>query len=315
MKDALQNGPENSHTLQERFICPLGCRLPFLSYALRYNRPEATEGLISPSMEGKKPLASPRISTSALILIALCLSVPVLAQAPVAPSATPPPPAPVAPARPRPRFTILLDAAHGGDDNGGQIATAVAEKTVTLALSVRLRSLLAARGFSVVTTREGNLALDSDARAQIANHAQPAACLVLHATRSGSGVHLFTSAIAPTQTTRFLAWKTAQSAYVNRSIRLAGVLNAAFAKGADAVLPATLARATLPGLDSLACPAVVLELAPERASDGSIAADVTDPAYQAQVAETVAGAMLSWKSEWEADSTYPATHPISGDRP
>lgn len=203
---------------------------------------------------------------------------------------------------------MLLDAAHGGDDSGGQIGTSVAEKTVTLALSVRLRSLLTARGFPVITTREGNITLDADARAQVANRATPAACLVLHATQSGSGVHLFTSAISPTQPTRFLAWKTAQSAYITRSIRLAGVLNAAFEKGADAVLPATLARATLPGLDSLACPAVVIELAPERASDGSIAADVTDPAYQAQVAETIAGAMLSWKTEWESETGHETGH-------
>jgi N-acetylmuramoyl-L-alanine amidase len=70
-----------------------------------------------------------------------------------------------------PRFVVVLDAAHGGDDGGGQVGGSVAEKTVTLALSVRLRSLLTARGFSVVTTREGNVNLDSDARAQIANHA------------------------------------------------------------------------------------------------------------------------------------------------
>ncbi|HTJ30743.1 MAG TPA: N-acetylmuramoyl-L-alanine amidase [Acidobacteriaceae bacterium] len=264
-------------------------------------------------MEGKTPQASHRIATSALLLTLLSLSIPVAAQAPAAPPPSAAPPAPAAPARPQPRFTILLDAAHGGDDNGGQIGAAVAEKTITLALSVRLRSLLAARGFSVVTTRESNLALDADARAQIANHAQPAACLVLHATESGSGVHLFTSAIAPTQPTRFLAWKTAQSAYVTHSIRLAGALNAAFAKGADAVLPTTLARATLPGLDSLACPAVVLELAPERSSDGAIAADVTDPAYQAQVADTIASAMLAWKSEWEADHTHSPT--TAGERP
>jgi N-acetylmuramoyl-L-alanine amidase len=234
------------------------------------------------------------------------------AQAPAPPpSAVASPPAP----RPQPRFTILLDAAHGGDDSGGQIGTAVAEKTVTLALSVRLRSLLTARGFSVVTTREGNITLDADARAQIANHALPAACLVLHATQSGSGVHLFTSAIAPTQPTRFLAWKTAQSAYVTRSLRLAGVLNAAFAKAADAVLPATLARATLPGLDSLACPAVVVELAPERASDGSIAADVTDPTYQTQVVETIAGAMMSWKTEAENEPNHESGSSAGGRQP
>ena len=60
---------------------------------------------------------------------------------------------------------------------------------MTLALAFRLRSLLAARGFTVVMTREndaaqkpgapaaGNSALTLDDRAGIANHAHAAACL------------------------------------------------------------------------------------------------------------------------------------------
>ena len=230
-------------------------------------------------------------------------------QAPPAP-ATSAPPAPSAAPAPvvrsaAPRFVVVLDAAHGGDDGGGQVSASVAEKTVTLALSVRLRSLLAARGFQVVTTREGNVTLDPDARAQIANHAQAVACLSFHATESGSGVHLFTSSLAATAPTRFLAWKTAQSAYVTRSLRLAGALNSAFEKSGDAnaspAIAATLARATLPGLDSFACPAVAIEIAPLRNADGSIATDVTDAGYEAQVATALAAALLEWKTDWETD--------------
>jgi N-acetylmuramoyl-L-alanine amidase len=129
------------------------------------------------------------------------------------------------------RFVVVLDAAHGGDDGGGQVGASVAEKTVTLALSVRLRSLLAARGFWVVTTREGNVNLESDARTQIANHAVAGAagavCLSFHASEAGAGVHIFVSSLEPSGATRFLAWKTAQSAFVNRSLKLAGTVNSA----------------------------------------------------------------------------------------
>jgi N-acetylmuramoyl-L-alanine amidase len=200
---------------------------------------------------------------------------------------------------------VVLDAAHGGDDSGGQLGASVAEKSVTLALSVRLRSLLAARGFQVVTTREGNVTLDADARAQIANRAQAAACVSFHATESGSGVHLFTSSLTPTQPTRFLAWKTAQSAYVARSLRLAGALNSAFEKSGDAstsqAITATLARATLPGMDSFACPAVAIEIAPLRNADVSIATDATDAGYQAQVVTALAAALLEWRTDWETE--------------
>jgi N-acetylmuramoyl-L-alanine amidase len=120
--------------------------------------------------------------------------------------------APIAPAAPQPRFVVVLDAAHGGDDPGGRLSNGQAEKTITLALSVRLRSLLAARGIQVVTTREFDAAVDLNRRAELANHANAAACLSLHATESGSGVHLFASALAPAQPARFAAWKTAQAA-------------------------------------------------------------------------------------------------------
>jgi N-acetylmuramoyl-L-alanine amidase len=224
------------------------------------------------------------------------------------------------------KFVVVLDAAHGGDDSGGQVGaanggTAVAEKTVTLALSVRLRSLLAARGITVVTTREGNVNIASDARAQIANRATAnpgggAACFSLHASESGSGVHIFVSSLAPGSTTRFLPWKTAQSAFVNRSLKLAGTVNSALehttiagggtaggAAGSDSgPIPATLGRATLPGVDSMTCPAVAIEMAPIRGADRKAVTDVTDPDYQTQLVESLAAAILEWKTDLETES-------------
>jgi N-acetylmuramoyl-L-alanine amidase len=219
-----------------------------------------------------------------------------------------------------PRFVVVLDAAHGGDDDGAQLAASVAEKTVTLALSVRLRSLLTARGFSVVTTREGNVNLDSDARAQIANHAVSSAgggsaCLSLHASESGAGVHIFVSSLGATSGTRFLAWKTAQSAFVSRSLKLAGTVNSALehsstATGADdnsnaGPIPATLARASLPGVDSMTCPAVAIEMGPIRDANRKVVTEVTDPGYQAQVVGALAAALLEWKTDAETEGRLP----------
>lgn len=218
------------------------------------------------------------------------------------------------------RFVVVLDAAHGGDDGGAQLGSSVAEKTVTLALSVRLRSLLAARGFSVATTREGNVNLDSDARAQVANHAVAnaggSACVSLHASESGAGVHIFVSSLGATSGTRFLAWKTAQSAYVTRSLRLAGTVNSAFehsstAGGADGVdansgpIPATLGRASLPGVDSMTCPAVAIEMAPIRDANHHVVTEVTEASYQTQVVEALAAALLEWKTDSETEGRLP----------
>jgi N-acetylmuramoyl-L-alanine amidase len=202
--------------------------------------------------------------------------------------------APPAPAAPPPCFMVVLDAAHGGDDAGGRLANNQLEKDFTLALSVRLRSLLGARGIQVATTREADATVEPNRRAEIANRARAQACLILHATQSGSGVHLFASSLAPTQPARFAAWRTAQAAAVTRSLALEGVLNSALQQAGISV---TLGRTSLPALDSMTCPAVAVEIAPELGPDKKVTAALDDPDYQARVAAALAAALLEWRSE------------------
>jgi N-acetylmuramoyl-L-alanine amidase len=188
---------------------------------------------------------------------------------------------------------VVLDAAHGGDNPGGRIGNQP-EKTLALALSVRLRSLLTARGIPVVTTRESDVTLDPEPRAGIANHANAQACLSLHASLSGSGVHLFISSLAPAAPVRFTSWKTAQAAWVTRSLALAGTLNSALL---HAGMTVTMSRTALPVIDSMACPAVAVEIAPERPSGQSGADSLNDSGYQASVAQALAAALVEWRSE------------------
>lgn len=200
--------------------------------------------------------------------------------------------APVAP--PAPRYVILLDAAHGGDDTGGRLASGAMEKAATLALSVRLRSLLNARGIAVVTTRESDAAVEPERRAGIANHARAAACLSLHVTETGAGIHLFTSSLAPANPTRFVAWKTAQAPWITRSIALEGSINSALQQDGMKV---TLSRTALIAVDSMACPALAIEVAPERGPDGKVTSEPDDPAYLAKVATSLAGALVEWRTD------------------
>jgi N-acetylmuramoyl-L-alanine amidase len=202
--------------------------------------------------------------------------------------------APLAPVVPQARFAVVLDAAHGGNDAGGRLTSGLLEKDFTLALSVRLRSLLTARGFQVVTTRESDTNLGPERRAEIANHTRAQACLSLHGTESGSGVHLFVSALTPVQPTRFSPWKTAQAGWVAHSLALAGVVNSALL---HAGMNVTLGRSSLPAMDSMTCPAMAVEVAPELGSDGKVAAGLDDKDYQAQVAEALAAALVEWRAE------------------
>jgi N-acetylmuramoyl-L-alanine amidase len=202
--------------------------------------------------------------------------------------------APPAPSGPPVRFVVVLDAAHGGDDTGGRLNSGQPEKAFALAMTIRLRSLLSARGIQVVTTRDSDAAVEPNRRAEIANHAAAQACLSLHASESGSGIHLFASSLAPVQTARFPAWKTAQAAFVTRSLALEGVLNSALV---HAGMTVTLGRTTLAGMDSMTCPAVAVEIAPVRGSDQAITTDLDDPDYQARVAVALAAALLEWRTE------------------
>jgi N-acetylmuramoyl-L-alanine amidase len=212
-----------------------------------------------------------------------------VAAAPVASAAAQQPPS-----TPPPRFVVVLDAAHGGDDSGGRLSSGQLEKSVNLALSVRLRSLLGARGVQVITTRESDAAVDRNRRAEIANHANAAACLSLHASETGSGIHIFASSLPPVQAVRFPAWKTAQAASVTRSLALAGVLNSALD---HAGFPVTLSRTSLPGLDSMTCPALAVEVAPQRGDDNKVAAEPDDADYQARIATSLAAAIVQWRTE------------------
>ena len=189
---------------------------------------------------------------------------------------------------------VVLDAAHGGDDLGGHLSSGQLEKNANLALTARLRSLLAARGIQVVTTRESDQTVDLNRRAEIANHVEARACISLHTADTGSGVHLFVASLAPAAPAKFVPWKTAQASWVARSLALEGILNAALQHAETAV---TLGRTPLPGIESMACPAVVVEVAPERDSDHKVTAGPDNADYQARIAQTLATAMLEWKAQ------------------
>jgi N-acetylmuramoyl-L-alanine amidase len=198
------------------------------------------------------------------------------------------------------RTTIVLDAAHGGTDSGSRINDSTLEKDVTLALAFRLRSLLAARGFTVVMTRDNDASPTLDDRAGMANHTRPAACLLLHATGAGRGVHLYSTDLDPTPTeAAVLPWLTAQSAWTPQSAQLNASLGAALKR---AGVPLVSSRASVRPVDSLTCPAVVVELAPEGDDDSSI----SDSNYQQRVAEAIAGALTFWSKQVQPPLRLPA---------
>jgi N-acetylmuramoyl-L-alanine amidase len=213
------------------------------------------------------------------------------------------------------RNLVALDPAHGGPDAGATLAGPTSEKEVTLELADRLRAALGAAGFTVISTRDSDppAALSNDQRADIINRTRPLACIVLHATDAGSGVHIYTSTLSapgPQATiadatdapTPFVPtpWDEAQATSVSQSLQLAATL--ALALG-NAKLPVTSGRAALRPLDNLTCPAVAVELAPLLEA-GADSTPVTDPDYQQRIAATLATALRALRD-------HPAESPSS----
>ena len=220
------------------------------------------------------------------------------ASTPAAATATPAPVPPPAPSFNR--TVIAIDPAHGGSDDGSRLADNLVEKDVTLALAFRLRSLLQARGFTVAMTRDADTntsdqapaPLSLDDRAGALNHTRGAACLLLHATSAGTGVHLYHSDLAPAPgEAATLPWLTAQAAWVTQSSTLADKLSQSLTR---AGIPLVSATASVRPVDSLTCPALVVELAPKSAGDPS---SLTSESYQQSVAQALAGALIFWKEQ------------------
>ena len=210
------------------------------------------------------------------------------------------------------RDTIVIDPGHGGTDSGARIGDTILEKNVTLALAFRLRSLLLARGFTVVLTRDSDAAtfqtsptaapapLTLDDRAGIANHARAAACLLLHATGRGTGLHLYSTEMEPAFAEPALVpWLTGQAAWVPASQALEAQLSTALGRSH---IPVLGNAASVRPVDSLTCPALVLELAPEN----SDLASINDAGYQERVAAALANSLVFWGKAVQAPPRLPA---------
>ncbi len=280
------------------------------------------------------PIARPPIRTLVLLLAAF----PVSAQTPTAPSprpATTPRPARKAPRPLQPPYNfnlIVLDPAHGGTDPGAHLTADALEKDATLAFAKSLRELLTPRGITVVLTHE-SAAIPApppkppepdpdnpdtpapppppppspnannptpEQRVEQANRSRPVACLLIHASNGGHGVHLYTSALTPASSYTpdpdpanrpIIPWDTAQAPSLAQSTQLASDLAAALA---GIRIPTVVGRDSMRPIDSLTCPAVVIELAP--LGTGSSGTPASDTAYQQRVAQAIATALDLWRN-------------------
>ena len=180
-----------------------------------------------------------------------------------------PPPAPL----PRP---VVIDAGHGGQDDGAAGIVGIPEKQVNLAVAVRLATLLRQRKVPVLLTRETDVFIELDERGNIANRNRAALFVSLHADSFAEpGPNGFTIFIAEKADDRARSFAET----VEGRLGMLGITN----RG--------VRRRDLRVLVRSACPAVLVEMG--FMTNPAEARALTSPAHQDRIARALADAIVA----------------------
>ena len=129
-------------------------------------------------------------ATRGLARLALCAGLAAVCAGPAA--AAPPAPAAQLPER---FDTVVIDAGHGGDDQGARGPRGLLEKDIVLDVARRLAGKLRDAGLRVVLTRDGDRFVGLEERTSIANDARADLFVSIHANgseaRAARGIETF----------------------------------------------------------------------------------------------------------------------------
>ncbi len=91
--------------------------------------------------------------------------------------------------------TVVIDAGHGGKDNGGRSRSGIMEKDVALDTAQRLRPILQRAGFRTVMVRSDDTFVELDDRVTLANRYPDGVLVSIHYNATGgsgpTGVETF----------------------------------------------------------------------------------------------------------------------------
>ncbi len=213
--------------------------------------------------------------------------------------------APEGPPGPRPLRVVVLDPGHGGDDAGVEVEGAV-EKDLTLALARQLAGDLERRGVRTVLTRDADLAVPQEQRAEIANRARADVVLSLHfdgfAGSAASGATAWcppASYAEPARDTRAAAlgpvpltpWRDVALRHAVESRALAEALTAALEQ--DGLGPARVRERLTRPLLGVNAPALLLECA--TLTSPADRARVTSPEGLRDLAGAIADGLFAYQ--------------------
>ncbi len=241
-------------------------------------------------------------SASALALLAvLCFGI-------VADPQSPPlPPTSGRPESGKP--VVVIDPGHGGTDPGARGPTGLIEKDLTLQYAQAMQRQLEQSGVMAVLTRGGDQNPSFDDRTGLANGRRADLFLSLHFGTVGAArmVRIFVYRIPEGQKAaprgEFLAWDSAQAAYLDRSRAFAQLFEAQLQQEAPGS-SAGLGEASLRVLRGAACPAIALEVGSVSVRDAAALAG-----FEERLARALAGAVARFVPDRSA-----AIHRAPGPR-
>jgi N-acetylmuramoyl-L-alanine amidase len=223
-----------------------------------------------------------------VIVDVLALTVPAPAPAPGAPAAPAAPDAPplldLAPSGGL--RTIVIDAGHGGDEEGAKGPDGTLEKDITLSVARRLKSALETRlGVRAILTRDADQTVALDERAAVANNNKADLFISLHANASvrpsAAGAEVFYLSLAEygdeaqrvargeseslpvfgggTRDIEVILWEMAQARYIEQSASLAQAVESALRERVP-MSPRAIQQAPFRVLVGANMPAVLVEM-------------------------------------------------------
>ncbi len=114
------------------------------------------------------------------------------------------------------KLTIAVDAGHGGSNNGAGGPTGIAEKTLTLSLSLKIQKLLEAAGAKVIMTRDTEMFFDNKERILFYRDSMPDLLVSIHLNSAADPIR----AGGTSTFYRYIGFKPLSSAIYDRLLEL-----------------------------------------------------------------------------------------------
>jgi N-acetylmuramoyl-L-alanine amidase len=293
---------------------------------------------LGPRFASFKTADSPGDRGAGRIVIDVASAAEATPAAPPATAAATPEPPPLLDLAPPGIRTIVIDAGHGGDEQGARGPQGTLEKDVTLAVARRLRSAIETRlGARVILTRDGDQTVGLDERAAVANNNKADLFISLHANASVrpavSGAEVFYLSLADygdeaqrlqgdservpvlgggTRSIEVIRWDMAQARHIASSARFADLVEASLRERVPMSARA-IQQAPFRVLVGANMPAVLVEMG--FISNAEQEKQLTSEAFQSAIVQALVESIIRFRDSGGALPAATVAEHAPGDRP